>query len=381
MDTHPANSAFETEFLKLFCAFILISLWLPAILLSQGSQARIEVQPYAINPHDVDDVFFLDSQYGWIVLGEDKRARSYLFRSNNGGKTWAEFNAPRLIDQTYFIDPQIGWAVRRVKSRGHYFAHLLRTRDGGSSWKQTMSEALDAKLPAGEFVVRMAFSDDNLGWFFSSGAGPPGSVLVTRDGGKSVEVLSTPEEDSGYSGIFALPNGRVWILGGEDILSTHDLGKTWEQQFAWVPPQLNFASTYLNSAWFFPDGPGWVVGQGIDKGIILGTNDFGGHWNRVFESSESLYLESVYFSDENDGCALGLSEHLFCTQDGGVTWADRNVLPPPTGTQANFFVKVVMLKSGRGFALRAGGFLYETEDGGQTWREFDPLARKQKGGG
>lgn len=361
---------------KIYCCVAVILLILFSLPPFRLSGMQIKLQPYAVNPHEVDDVFFLDSRQGWIVLEDHKRNGSDMLRTNDGGETWTRFDAPSDLGQTYFINSKVGWAVRRTKSHRQYFSYLLQTRDGGSTWKQKMSESLDAKLPAGEFVVRMAFSDENLGWFFSSGTGPAGSILVTRDGGKSVQVLSTPKEDRDYRGIFALPNGRVWILGGENILSTHDLGKTWEQQFAWVQPQLNSTSTYLNSARFFPDGQGWVVGQEIDKGIILGTHDFGRHWNRVFESSESLYLESVDFSDENDGCAVGLLEHLFCTQDGGATWTDRNVLPPPKGTQANFFVKIVILKSGRGFALRAGGFLYETADGGQNWHELDLLTQR-----
>jgi len=340
-----------------------------SLLPACGPGSQIELQPYAVNLYEVDDIFFLGSQHGWIVLQDHKRGRSGLLRTDNEGRTWTKLDAPDGLGQTYFFNPQVGWAVRRTKSHNKYFSYLLQTRDGGATWKQTMAEPLEEKLPSGEFVVGMAFSDDNLGWFFSSGAGPAGSVLVTRDSGKSVQVLSTPKEDRDYRGIFALPNRRVWILGGTDILSTDDLGKIWEQQFTWVQPQLNSLSTYLFSARVFPDGRGWVVGQEIDKGIILSTHDFGRHWNLVFESPESSNFKSVDFSDENHGCAVGLFERLFCTRDGGATWTSRNVLPSPKGNQANFFVKIVMLKSGRGFALRAGGFLYETEDGGQTWHD------------
>lgn len=337
----------------------------------------LTIPTYAVSPHEVHDVFFLDSQHGWIVVEDHKRNLYDLFRTKDGGKAWTEFNAPRGIGHTYFVDSQVGWALRGVKSRGRYYSYLLRTRNGGATWKQTTVEPLDANLASDEFVVGMAFSDEKVGWFITEHSGPAGSVLVTRDGGKSVQVSDTPGNDRDYRGIFALPSGRVWILGNEDILSTHDFGKTWEQQFDWVEPPLKSIQAPLESGWFFPNGTGWVVGQFVDEGIILSTHDFGHHWKKVFESSHTPNFDNVSFWDQSNGCAVG-SESLVCTQDGGTTWTNRKVLPPPKGTQANFFVKIVMLKSGRGFVLRAGGFLYETEDRGQTWHAFDPLSVARK---
>ena len=337
----------------------------------------LTIPTYAVSPHEVHDVFFLDSQHGWIVAEDHKRNLYDLFQTTNDGKAWTELSAPRGIGQTYFIDSQKGWALRGIKSRGRYYTYLLRTRNGGVTWSRTMRESLEERLRPDEFVVRMAFSNDNVGWFFTEFSGPAGSVLVTKDGGKSVQASDTPNHDRDYRGIFTLPSGRVWVLGEDTILSSSDEGATWQQQFSWIEPRPQ-GEAYLFSGWFFPSGRGWVVGQEIDKGIILGTHDFGRHWNRLFESAESLYLESAYFSDEKNGCAVGLSDHLFCTQDGGITWTDRNVLPPSKGTQANFFIRIVMLKSGKGFVLRAGGFLYETEDGGQSWHAFDPLSVARK---
>lgn len=331
---------------------------------------------YSINRHEVTDIAFLDSRFGWILLHD--KDKNFLFKTDDGGESWSSNRILKGIVTICFVSPRLGWALRSVKSRGRYFSYLFRTRDGGSVWKQTMTRALEANLAPEEFVVRMAFSDDKSGWFFTSG-NRADLVLLTRDAGRSADKVSHPlDDDQDYRGIFALPSGRVWVFGAENIRSTNDWGKTWEQQFNWVQPRLNSLQTIFDSSWFFPDGHGWLVGQEIDEGIVLATQDFGHHWQRVFESYEPPDLDSVYFSDENNGCTVGLQESLVCTQDGGATWTSRRVLPLPSDNQANFFVKIVMLKSGRGFVLRAGGFLYETEDGGQTWHEFDPLSAAPK---
>lgn len=378
MDTCAVTTTVSAGLLKLCCSFTIIALSLVGLSHSHELRAQIQISACGVNPHEVDDVFFLDSTHGWIVVEDHRLDLSDLFRTTDGGKSWTRVQAPSGVGEICFVTPNLGWAIRGIKSGERYFGYLLRTSDSGSTWNQTMTQPLDAGLAPDEFVVHMAFSDGKLGWFFSSGTGPAGSVLVTRDGGKTVQVLSTPSDDRDYRGIFALPGERVWVLGSNNILSTHDIGETWEQQFNWVEPHPNSAQTMLSSGSFFPDGLGWVVGQNVDKGIVLATHDFGRHWNQVYESAESQNLYSVYFSDERNGCAIGFDESIFCTNDGGTTWTDRKVLPSPRREQANFFVQIVMLNSGRGFALRAGGFLYETIDGGQTWHEFDPLTGVDK---
>ncbi|WP_460940051.1 WD40/YVTN/BNR-like repeat-containing protein, partial [Pandoraea terrae] len=56
---------------------------------------------------------------------------SKLWRSQDGGKTWAQLNWPELqdIDRLLFLDPMRGYAIG-------WGPHVWRTTDGGQSWQE-----------------------------------------------------------------------------------------------------------------------------------------------------------------------------------------------------------------------------------------------------
>lgn len=109
-------------------------------------------------------------------------------------------------------------------------------------------------------------------------------------------------------------------------------------------------------------------------GVILSTNDYGRHWWLAKESKEVGGFESISFWDDKHGCVAGLSTLLTCTSDGGATWSSAEVLPPAQFRQCTGFGRLVILRSGRGWAVRYGGYLFQTEDGGKTWQALDLLS-------
>jgi hypothetical protein len=84
-------------------------------------------------------------------------------------------------------------------------------------------------------------------------------------------------------------------------------------QVGWFE-QTSGTSNYLNSVYFTDNNTGWAVGF---EGTILNTTDGGLNWNSQ-SSGTSNYLNSVYFTDNNTGWAVGGDETILKTTTGGV---------------------------------------------------------------
>ena len=82
----------------------------------------------------------------------------------------------------------------------------------------------------------------------------------------------------------------------------------------------------LNSVYFTDPDNGWAVG---DSGTILHTSDGGLNW--VTQSSNTAFkLNAVFFTDTDNGYAVGNGIYpvrgniILKTTDGGLTWADTS---------------------------------------------------------
>ena len=334
---------------------------------------------YSISTHQVIDVFFLNSTYGWMIVEDHSRNQSFLVKTADGGKSWSERKAPNGIIRLNFLNARIGWAlVESVADggKGKSTFYLARTTDGGDSWISSgpVVEAAEGVL------TDVAFIDEKHGWVVGSGPFGSGLVLETIDGGKSLHKLPDLAEcTNGPRGILAGEKQGIWIYGLGSVLHSSDNGKTWKDSVDLQKLGTNAEAFDISSAYFWNNGKGLLAGQDPDA-IILGTEDFGQHWKVALRTKEAGNFEGMWFWDEKHGCSTSIYPVLlFCTDDGGLAWKSRDVLPHATGEQARFFMKLVMLKSGRGWALRAGGYLYQTTDSGQSWHDLDILKELKLG--
>jgi photosystem II stability/assembly factor-like uncharacterized protein len=75
----------------------------------------------------VSGLFFLDDQYGWILLGSDNR-HSLLRATRDGGHTWQTVAASApWLEYIRFASPTRGYAIQD-------FTTLMGTQDGGATW-------------------------------------------------------------------------------------------------------------------------------------------------------------------------------------------------------------------------------------------------------
>lgn len=101
----------------------------------EGPQGKMPLSSYA------EDLFFLDSQYGWLGT-----AKGDLLVTNDGGVTWQAL--PRLGDLTtiakvQFLTPQKGYIVAIERSSMPPISRLLTTSDGGKTWTEVYGPTND----------------------------------------------------------------------------------------------------------------------------------------------------------------------------------------------------------------------------------------------
>jgi len=310
-------------------------------------------------------VSFVDSTNGWAV-GENG---TILF-TTNGGSTWAPqtSNTTESLRSAHFVDAAYGWAVGTNGT-------ILYTNNGGTNWSLQTSGTT-------EYLRNVYFLDSSTGW----AVGDNGTILVTNNGGTNWNPQTSGVPNS-LRRVYFIDPSTGWIVGREGtILYTNNGGTNWN-------PQSSGTTTHLLGVYFNDSSNGWITGSSIilhtvnggtnwslqtsgtdqtfddvifvdpDNGWISGneirhTADGGKTWNTQFESSD--YLEKLYFSDLNNGWAVGYNGTIIHTSDG-TNWSAQT-----SGTTAALY-SVHFADASNGWAVGDSGKILNTNNGGVNW--------------
>jgi photosystem II stability/assembly factor-like uncharacterized protein len=332
---------------------------------------------YAVSAHEAVDLFVLDTQHIWLLAADHGVGKQSLFKTSDGGASWKYSTAPKDFKQLYFLNAMEGWALQYSVSNtkpASISYRLLRTKDGGNTWRHISPQPFVSGPADGTpILVGFAFADDQHGWFVGGAPDNIAWVLQTSNGGKTFERLEKPSTFF-LACLGVVARGReVWIYGEGGLLHSRDLGSTWSGM---VPGEFTDSKELVtfSSGVVLKDGSGWLVGSSPQaEAVVLGTKNFGQNWQVYLRLENPRRFDLITSWDRDHACAVASPNWLFCTADGGSTWRKRQRLPAPLGDQANFFQQVIILKSGKGWAVRGGGFLYKTDDGGQNWKGIDPI--------
>ncbi|HEX8846217.1 MAG TPA: YCF48-related protein [Pyrinomonadaceae bacterium] len=299
-------------------------------------------------------LYFLDENRGWAVGG-----KGMLLVTEDGGKTWQTRPRPAedALQDVYFADEQNGWLVCErsiydLKTNDEPRTYLLRTSDGGSTWKKinVIGKDVDARL------VRALFTQEGRGWAFGEG----GLLYTTRDGGENWERQLVPTRHLLLGGSFL--NGKLgWLVGaGTTLLQTIDGGETWRagtlldlvpvsDKSREAAPRVRFTAVS-----FVDQKRGWAVGA---EGRVFVTRDGGRTWAAQI-SNVRADLADVKFFDEFEGWAVGAAGTLIHTVDGGAHWTVE-----PSGT-THALERLFFVGRQRGWAVGFGGTIISyTTDG------------------
>jgi photosystem II stability/assembly factor-like uncharacterized protein len=260
-------------------------------------------------------VFFVDGRRGWAAGG-----KGALLSTEDGGASWKLRTPPPTEDalrDIFFADELHGWAVCerdwfRLRTKEEARSYLLRTEDGGRTWArvEVTGAEVDARL------VGVRFAGREHGWAF----GEMGALYATADGGRTWARQRVPTRRLLLGAAF-LDAQKGWLVGpGPTALYTSDGGATWREGS--VPS----AGARVQAVSFVGARRGWAVGA---RGLVLATEDGGRTW-RAQESGVESDLYDVKFLDEREGWAVGGEGAVIHTSDGGATWVAENPVTPHT---------------------------------------------------
>jgi len=320
----PANYLLPTAFCLLLSAFCL----LPSASASTWTRQPTGTMSW------LHGVYFLNQNRGWVA-----GSGGTLLETTDAGQTWHRLN-PLTKDNlrdVYFADERIGWLVAerdllKLKTNDEPRTYLLKTEDGGLSWRSILLSGSDVNAR----LVRAVFADPERGWVF----GESGVVFATRDGGAHWVRQPSPTKHLLLGGAF-VDYAHGWLVGaGATILQTSDGGVTWRSGYV-----RDGAGARFTAASCVGNSLGWAVGT---AGRVFATTDGGRTWFEQRSNVDADLLD-VKFVDASAGWAVGTQGTLLSTKDGGIHWSATG-----SGT-SHALERLFFIDQNHGWAVGFGG--------------------------
>jgi photosystem II stability/assembly factor-like uncharacterized protein len=224
-------------------------------------------------------------------------------------------------------------------------------------------------------------SSDRVVW--ASGSG--NTILRSEDGGNTWKKLQSPTTDRlDFRDVDAISDTTAYLLSigngtASRIYKTTDAGQTWVLQFAASDQKM-----FLDAMAFSDELNGVVVGDSIDDAfVILTTSDGGTTWKRVSGLPPALAGEGAFAASGTNVFALGSNvwfgtgagprSRVLRSTDRGVTWQIAETLIA-SGTSSGIYS--VAFRDALHGVVVGGDYSKEslatdnvaiTSDGGQTW--------------
>ena len=251
-------------------------------------------------------------------------------------------------------------------------ANVMKSINQGVTWAATGTDpfAINEDLVA-VACFEIARGTNRVIVVRETDAAAPLELAYSDDGGATwtlVTVGSTNAEALGSAnGLFVLDSQHLWLAttAGEVFFSS-DGGETWAAQGATSAS----GATQLNAIHFVDASVGFAVGN---TDVVIKTVDGGAHWTAATATGGGDNLLSVWaFSKYRVliGSAINATGSLYMSFDGAATYEVKYF----TGYATEGVKDIYFFNSMRGVIVTntAGpvGSIHETIDGGHEWKEI-----------
>jgi len=255
----------------------------------------------------LQDVHFVDRQYGWAVGTQFRPYASdstgTILKTRDGGATWQVLPDQSLpgLNGVQFIDSRQGWAVGDPSAL--FPSGLFESDDGGLSWRslpgtESATFRKFAVLPARELLV----------------VGQQGKIALADRGGIKKATINLGQWQT-LSDIAAVNQKAIAVGEGGLLVRSEDAGTSWEPI---LPSSLARSSRDVDFLTVERLGNHiWVAGN--PGSFVLHSSDGGNSWERQL-TGITAPIRAFYFLNEQAGWAAGSLGTILHTTDGGQTW-------------------------------------------------------------
>ncbi|MEK8128024.1 hypothetical protein WMW72_08935 [Paenibacillus filicis] len=347
-------------------------------------QSESAQKPEAVHMGKVTAVRLADPQKGWTG------GNGWIARTDDGGKHWtAQYQGAGLVNQLFALNDREAWATLADKAESKGPFRLIRTEDGGHSWKDAGS------VPNAGFLHFVSKTEA-----YSANA-------KTTDGGKTWTKLAVPEQLVGDA--YFRDGGIGWAVTQSkneiQVQHTADGGQSWQpvlKRSTAVPATgAQIRSAGKDDAWVELIGDS---GMSQTSYSLLHTSDGGKAWLTVIANSTAgagpapgipadqakgktnngskpgpLYVVSPSVAFMGGDCpACDKPNTLGWTKDGGKTWVNGKEELTGYGPAL-----LAMADAEHGWWLTTDNeqpsVMYTTSDGGKSWTKAYTFDKPEQG--
>ncbi|GAB2516635.1 WD40/YVTN/BNR-like repeat-containing protein [Spirosoma aerophilum] len=185
-----------------------------------------------------DGIDFWDDQHG-IVFSDPIDGRWFMLTTDDGGKTWQPVPSSALPmmepNEAAFAASGTSLVVQGkrnvwIVSGGGTFGRVFRSTDRGRTWAVT-----NTPLPAGEAtgLFGLRFFSNKVGVVvggnYKQEQQPGPNAAITRDGGKTWQILTQTDPPGLKEAVALLPGDRLLAVGPSGTSLSADQGQTWQR--------------------------------------------------------------------------------------------------------------------------------------------------------
>lgn len=256
------------------------------------------------------DCFFISENEGWLL------SHYSVWKTEDGGLNWEIQSLPTFIEQSIllysiqFLDENYGIISTTIgeNEMGEKSGNVLLTKDGGETWTIAFPEATNALFDATLSNSQTAIGVGGNKTFYQ----------YTYDGGVTWTEVPLPEGHKAYK-IIALDEYTFLFCGHITGSATGIVGKTIDAGASWAIHSFEGHGALWGIS--FPTfSHGWVCEY--DK--IFKTIDGGETWSLQYHNAAINYFQDIFFTNNQEGWAVGTDGCILHTTDGGETWEQQN---------------------------------------------------------